>query len=203
MLLSSQMRAIFCIFLIVFAVTARRIPTVMAQTVLILQIDNPLFLQLQREISVLDIVDYQSGDPLEKSVPSVVAAKKFESKTIRLSVAGVVRSTNPVWNVCVSGHSIPLGLIRRNRDTYHYRRGHVKKEIPFTCRDYHRGDVSVWSHPDFPDLQLTLDSKGHLKGGIQEGYIAVRDNPHAKAIDPEGSVAKFLRVPLLFEVGAR
>ncbi len=101
---------------------------------------------------------------------------------------GVVLSSNPVWNVCASGKPVSLGLIRSNTDTVSIRRGHMKKEIPMTCRDYHMGDVSVWSHPDFPGLAMTLDKKGRIVGGLPAGYIAVRDS--ATPIAADGNLAK-------------
>ena len=48
-------------------------------------------------------------------------------------------------------------------------------DIPLTCRDYHRGHLAIWHHPDFPDLEVTLDSKGRILGGVPTGYIVVRD----------------------------
>lgn len=156
----------------------------------VLTVDDSVSLQLHTEISVLNVVDFLSEDDLKKMITTVRLEKKSEFKPVRLSSEGVVRSTNPVWNVCISGHSVSLGLIRHNRETYHYRRGHVKKEIPLSCRDYHTGDIAVWSHPDFPGLEVTLDAKGHLKGGIQQGYIAVRDNAHSTIADQGESVAK-------------
>lgn len=96
-------------------------------------------------------------------------------KILRLSKDGVVRSRNPVWNVCISGKPIRKGLVMWNTDTFEYRRGHLHLRIPFSCRDYHRGNVSLWRHPDFPDLHVFLDTKGRLIGGMPFSYIAVRD----------------------------
>ncbi len=88
---------------------------------------------------------------------------------------GVVVSTNPVWNSCVSGQGLTLALIRSNTDTYLHRQGTIRKTFAKTCRDYHRGDVSMWDHPDYPGLVIKLDSSGRLAGGLPIGFIAKKD----------------------------
>lgn len=94
---------------------------------------------------------------------------------VHLRRDGVVVSSNLVWNVCVAGGPIGKDLIMRNRDTFEHRRGHVHRRIPYSCRDYHRGDRALWRHPDVPDLEVMLDDRGRLVGGLPWGYIAVRD----------------------------
>lgn len=84
---------------------------------------------------------------------------------------GFAVSTNPVWNACVRGERVFVGFIHTNRDVYIHRQGRIRKEIPMTCRDYHRGNVSVWKHPDFLDAELYLDSKGKLLGVLTQGFI--------------------------------
>lgn len=135
---------------------------------------------------ILSTEDYILSRPV---VPSTLKTDEFDEagnlassfprhsslNTLRLSADGVVRSRNPVWNICISGKPIRKGLIMRNTDTFEYRRGHLHLRIPFSCRDYHRGNVSIWKHPDFPDLDVLLDAKGRLIGGVPFSYIAVRD----------------------------
>ena len=111
----------------------------------------------------------------EQNFPALPSQFRTASNILRLTKDGVVRSRNPVWNVCVSGKPIRKGLVIRNADTYEYRRGHLHLRIPFTCRDYHQGDVSIWRHPDFKDLDILLDAKGRLIGGIPFPYVSVRD----------------------------
>ena len=100
----------------------------------------------------------------------------YRPKEIRLSKSGVVISKNPVWNACISGERLDATMIRQNTDTYEHRNGKVRKRIPLTCRDYHRGRVEIWRHPDFSDIELTLDTKGRLVGGVPLGFIAIRDS---------------------------
>ncbi len=103
------------------------------------------------------------------------AAPTVKPVAIRMNKDGVVVSSNPVWNVCVSGKTISQGLIESNTDTVSYRRGHVHVETPKTCSDYHKNSVGLWSHPDFPGLKLMLDSKGRISGTVPAGYVALRD----------------------------
>jgi hypothetical protein len=102
------------------------------------------------------------------------AAPKKADVVVHLDTKGVVVSSNPAWNACVTGH-VTLDMIRSNTDTYMHRQGSVEKEIAMTCRDYHRGDVSLWQHPDYPGLEVKLDGKGRLVGGLPTGYIAKKD----------------------------
>lgn len=125
--------------------------------------------------SVLSVEDFRTPSSIRPSFLQPIEAKVGERNVIRLKKDGVVRSRNPVWNVCISGKPIRKGLLMRNTDAFDYRRGHLHLRIPFTCRDYHRGNVSVWRHPDFPDVDVLLDSKGRLIGGVPFSYIAVRD----------------------------
>lgn len=128
-------------------------------------------------LSTEDFAPFSSSipdfDKDEKLHPSFL--RSSSPNILRLTKDGVVRSRNPVWNVCISGKPIRKGLVMRNVDTFEYRRGHVRLRIPFTCRDYHRGNLSVWRHPDFQDLDMFLDAKGRLIGGVPFPYIAVRD----------------------------
>ncbi len=95
---------------------------------------------------------------------------------VRLNAKGVVVSTNPVWNACVSGENLTLDLIKSNTDIYMHRQANVSKKFAMTCRDYHRGNVSMWQHPDYPDLEIQLDHKGRLVGGLPFGFTAKKDS---------------------------
>ncbi len=121
-------------------------------------------------------------DPSFCAPKAEAAVKTAEPVALRVNKKGIVVSTNPVWNACVTGKKVSLGLIRANQDTYQHRQGAVEKDIPMTCRDYHRGDVNVWNHPDFPNLEITLDGKGRLIGDLPLGYIAVRDGAASNVV---------------------
>lgn len=102
---------------------------------------------------------------------------------VHINSQGVVFSTNPVWNACVSGQNLTLELIRRNEDVYVHRQRLVSKNIAKSCRDYHRGDVSMWEHPDYPDLEIQLDAKGRLIGGLPIGYTTKKDTPKKNLVN--------------------
>ncbi len=105
------------------------------------------------------------------------ANENFSKQTvamIRLNKDGYVLSSNPVWNACTRGKAT-LGLIKSNRDKVTYRQGRIMTLRPKSCDQYHRNMYSVWRHPDFEGLDLTLDNKGRLLGGVPIGYIAARD----------------------------
>lgn len=121
-------------------------------------------------------------DPAFCAPEAEAAVKTAEPVAVRVNKKGIVVSTNPVWNACVTGNKVSLGLIRANQDTYQHRQGAIEKDIPMTCRDYHRGDVNVWLHPDFPNLELTLDGKGRLVSDLPLGYIAVRDGAASNVV---------------------
>ncbi len=121
-------------------------------------------------------------DPAFCAPKAEAAVKTAEPVAVRVNKKGIVVSTNPVWNACVTGNKVSLGLIRANQDTYQHRQGAIEKDIPMTCRDYHRGDLNVWLHPDFPNLELTLDGKGRLVSDLPLGYIAVRDGAASNVV---------------------
>lgn len=108
--------------------------------------------------------------------PFMIEAPHHSPVAIHVNKDGVVLSDNPVWNACIAGGPISKDLIMSNRDTFEHRRGHVHRRIPYSCRDYHRGDRALWRHPDVPDLKVMLDDRGRLIGGVPTGYIAVRDS---------------------------
>ncbi len=96
-------------------------------------------------------------------------------RIVHLNSKNIVVSTNPVWNACVSGVPVSLALIRSNQDTFAHRQGSLRTLFAKTCRDYHRGDISMWQHPDFPGLEVQLDAKGRLLGGLPTGFIVKKD----------------------------
>jgi cysteine-rich repeat protein len=93
--------------------------------------------------------------------------------SIRLDKLGRVATNNPVWNACIRGERIPLGIIKMNTDKVVFRNW----SRPKSCSDYQKSsDVSVWKMPDGLELEVTLDSKGHLIGALPTGYVAVKDS---------------------------
>ncbi len=106
-------------------------------------------------------------------LPRQAATKRSKADVIvHLNVKNVVVSTNAVWNACVSRENLTRDLIRTNKDTFVRRQRTVSKKIPLSCRDYHRGDLGMWRHPDFPGLEIQLDSRGRLLGGLPTGFVA-------------------------------
>jgi hypothetical protein len=87
---------------------------------------------------------------------------------------GFPLSTNPVWNLCVRGSPVPVGVLRRNTDTVTHRRGRVRVSIPKSCDQYRIGSTHIWKHPDFLDAELYLSGEGKLLGVLTEGYVAKR-----------------------------
>lgn len=75
-----------------------------------------------------------------------------------------VVSHNPVWNACVRSENLSVDLIRTNTDVFTHRQGRITKNIPYTCRDYHRGQQNLWLYPDQPGLQIFVDTKARLLG---------------------------------------
>lgn len=105
--------------------------------------------------------------------------------SIRLNADGVVVSSNPVWNACVSGENVSLGLVKSNLDKV------VDRTFsrPKTCRDYHMGaDASAWKMPGAFGIEIHIDAKGHLIGALPTGFVAVRDDSAAIVANQEGSV---------------
>lgn len=114
-------------------------------------------------------------DPAFCALKKAAAPVKKADAIVHLDTKGVVVSTNPVWNACVSGQDLTLYLIKSNEDTFIHRQGTISKEFAMTCRDYHRGDVSMWQHPDYPGLEIQLDDKGRLIGGLPRGFTAKKE----------------------------
>lgn len=102
---------------------------------------------------------------------------------IYLDRAGAVVSSNPVWNACVRGKGITAALIKSNVDRTLHRSGRLRTEIPWSCRDYHKGPIDVWTHPDFPDISIVLDEHGKLISALPVGYLAVKGDSILEAKD--------------------
>lgn len=113
-------------------------------------------------------------DPAFCVSASQAAAPTKEPLAVRINKDGFVLSSNPVWNACIRGKAT-LGLIKSNKDTVVSRQGKIVTLRPKSCDDYHTNSFSIWKHPDFDGLEITLDTKGHLVGSVPNGYVAVRD----------------------------
>ena len=107
------------------------------------------------------------------------AMKRYSSRAVRLKHLrvdrhGVVLTENPVWNACIRATPMSLSFLRSNTDTFLHRQRTVSVRIPYTCRDYHRGDPRVWTLPG-GDLSsaVVLDSHGRLLGDAPVGYTLV------------------------------
>lgn len=115
-------------------------------------------------------------DPLFCAPEQAAAPKKIAPIAVHLTKDGVVVSTNPVWNACVTGKGLTKALIMSNEDTNMHRQGSIEKFIPKTCDDYMRWtDASMVEHVDHNGLVLKLDKKGRLVGELPTGYVAVKD----------------------------
>lgn len=132
--------------------------------------------------TMADIINRDAGqimpalkDPSYCSQRSAPARVRKADIIVHLNKRGTVVSQNPVWNACVSGTDLPLALIRSNKDTIMHRQGSLRKIFVRTCRDYHRGDLDLWQHPDYPGLEMQLDSKGRLLSGLPNGFVAKKD----------------------------
>ncbi len=76
-------------------------------------------------------------------------------------------STNPVWNACIRGTDLTLDLIKSNPDRVEHR----TDNRALTCRDYHKGDKDIWSHPDHANLQFVWNAQTK-KLSLPAGYFA-------------------------------
>ncbi len=105
--------------------------------------------------------------------PSPVSAEivRAKPKLLRIDPQGSVISSNPVWNACIRSSYLSPALLRSNQDVYEHRQGRIRVRIPFSCRDYHRGDLRVWQFPDDPSVQLVLDKRGRLLGDPPPEYV--------------------------------
>ncbi len=113
-------------------------------------------------------------DPVFCASPKAAVVPKKEPLAVRFNKNGVILSSNPVWNRCAAGGYISSGLIKSNTDTSMHRQAAVEVYRPLTCSSYHTNNENVWRHPDFADLFVTLDAKGHLVGKLPSGYVAVQ-----------------------------
>lgn len=106
--------------------------------------------------------------------PMIAKAAPKPLTVIHLDTLGAVVSENPVWNACVRGSGITSALIKSNQDRSLQRTGRQRTWIPWSCRDYHKGPVDVWTHPDHPELSMVLDEHGKLVSALPVGYLAVK-----------------------------
>jgi hypothetical protein len=111
------------------------------------------------------------------SSQAMVPQKKVSPVAVHVDRDGYVVSTHPVWNACTSAKGLTLELIRSNTDKVEQRDGNGR---PMTCADYHKNDVNLWNHPDYPGLQVQLNNKGKLIGDLPTGYIVKRDTAVAQ-----------------------
>ncbi len=138
-------------------------------------------------IAILKVSDFSVGEVDDASFSSNGLMTGKDLVVIRLNKDGIVKSSNPVWNACIRGKAT-LGLIRHNTDRVLHRQGRIRTYRPKSCDAYHRNSFNVWKHPDFADLHLTLDKKGHLVGGVPSGYIVSRDRAE-KVADQDSTIA--------------
>ncbi|MDD5055954.1 MAG: hypothetical protein PHZ00_06860 [Candidatus Peribacteraceae bacterium] len=115
----------------------------------------------------------------EKQAAGGVATEPL--RIIHLDRSGTPISSNPVWNACIRGQGITAALIKSNTDKALYRSGHQRTEIPWSCRDYHKGPIDVWTHPDFPGLSIVLDDRGRLMSALPADYLAVKGGSIAES----------------------
>lgn len=118
--------------------------------------------------------------------PQAAVVPKTEPLAVRFNKSGIILSSNPVWNRCAAGGYISAGLIKSNTDVSMHRQGSIEVYRPLTCSNYHTNSENVWRHPDFADLFVTLDGKGHLVGKLPSGYVAVQSQ-NADIADGEAS----------------
>lgn len=96
-------------------------------------------------------------------------------KHLRIDSIGRVVSRNPVWNSCIRGTLLTPAQLRSNPDVFVHRQRSISVRIPYSCRDYHRGEVRSWIFPDDPSIELVLDARGRLLGDAPAGYILVSE----------------------------
>lgn len=107
-------------------------------------------------------------------IPAITGVSPKPLSIIHLDKQGAVVSGNPVWDACIRGTGITSALIKSNKDRSLQRTGHQRTWIPWSCRDYHKGKIDVWTHPQYPDLSLVLDEHGRLMSALPVGYLAVK-----------------------------
>jgi len=111
-----------------------------------------------------------TSDPCRKNV-SLSRNPPAKPKLLELDQKGSVVSSNPVWNACIRNTPMTGVFVRSNTDTFIHRQRSIIVKIPLSCRDYHRGQLKVWTYPDDPSVHLVLDSRGRLLGDAPIGYV--------------------------------
>ncbi len=107
---------------------------------------------------------------------SAQAPVKIDTTAFAIDADGYPISSNPVWNACIRGQGLSMALILSNPDHVEDRYGAGR---PLTCRDYHIGDVNVWTHPDHKGMEFTWIPETK-KLTLPTGFVAVRDGVFAK-----------------------
>ncbi len=114
----------------------------------------------------------------------------FNSTVVRADANGVLISSNPVWNACITGKGLTKDLIRSNKDVNVHRQGRTITYIPLTCRNYHETTSNTWKHPDHPNIRITLDAKGRLVLPLPSNYVLQKDAAVAPiASNPQNSAS--------------
>lgn len=98
-------------------------------------------------------------------------SSKTLMKILKINRKGVIVSSNPVWNACIQNEPLTASFIKSNTDGAMHRQARVRVFRPYSCRDYHRGDLRLWRYPDDPSIELVLDKRGRLLGDPPVGYI--------------------------------
>ncbi len=93
---------------------------------------------------------------------------KKKAPSIPLDTAGMPLSKNVVWNACVRQKELSVDLLRENPDRFEHRQRRMRKNIPWSCRDYHRGSDGWWIYPKLPNTRLLFTRNGHYLGAKSE-----------------------------------
>lgn len=101
---------------------------------------------------------------IEKKMP-------VQQKALFIDAKGAVLSRNSVWNACIRGLPLTADFMKTNPDIFLHRQGRIRVFRRLTCRDYHRGDLRVWTFPDDPSIKLVLDKRGRMLGDPPAGYV--------------------------------
>lgn len=111
-----------------------------------------------------------ASDPCPK-ITLTIPRPPTKRRSLEIDKNGSVVSSNPVWNACIRNAPMTGVFVRSNTDTFIHRQRSIIVKIPFSCRDYHRGQLKVWAYPDDPSVHLVLDGRGRLLGDAPVGYV--------------------------------
>lgn len=121
----------------------------------------------EREVAVLLRLPRQKNS---NQSPRRVSSKAL-MKILRVNRKGVIISNNPVWNACIQNEQLTALFVKSNTDGVMHRQARKRVFRPYSCRDYHRGDLRIWRYPDDSSIELVLDKRGRLLGDPPVGYI--------------------------------